>query len=183
MIRNFFSGLIAVSVLFSACGKGREASVDKIKDIELRLENEKNPAQQGPLVYDLEILYNDFAERFPDDSLAPVFLYKAFEQNQKLGWYDRAIKSADLLISKFPKSDKAAEVLFNKAFIYDEKLNDDVKAGEIYREFIEKYPNHALAADAQYSITFLGMTPEEALRIVEEKHNQISADSTVTPTN
>jgi len=166
--------LIGILFLFilSACGKGREASIEKIKDLELRLANEKNPDQQGPLVYDLEILYNDFANRFPDDSLSATYLYKAFEQNLRLNWYDRAIKSAEVLIKKFPNSSKTPEVMFNMAFIYDDKLNDDAKAGEIYNEFLKLYPDHALSADAKYSILFLGLTPEETLKKVEEMSMQ-----------
>jgi outer membrane protein assembly factor BamD (BamD/ComL family) len=176
MIR-IFTSIIIVSLFLAACGKGKDSTVQKITELETRLENEKNPMQQGPLVYDLEILYNDYAERFPEDSLAPVYLYKAFNQNLKLGWFDRAIKSADLLISKFPQSSKAPEVMFNKAFIYDDKLNDDAKAGEIYREFIEKYPNHEYTADAKNSIRFLGLSPEETLKLIEEMHLQKDSSS------
>ena len=172
----------ALLILFvSSCGKGRQASVENIKDLELRLENEKNPLKKGPLVYGLEVLCNDFAQRFPDDSLAPEFLYKAFDENLKLGWYERAVKSADLLISTYPKYEKTPEALFQKAFIYDDKLNDDVKAGDTYREFLKKYPDHALSADAENSIRFLGKTTEETLKLLEEMNKQVDSVTVRNP--
>ena len=157
-------------MIFFSCQKGRERSIQKIEEIESTIKNVKELNKQGELVYNLEMACTDFATRFPDDSLAPVFLVRAFENDMRLNWYERAIGIIDHFIKAYPEHKKAPELLFHKAFIYDENLNNDSKAGETYRLFIKKYPKHPLVKDAENSIKFLGLSPEEILKELEKSN-------------
>lgn len=162
------------SLCLSSCGKSREESIKKITDLEARTEKESGSPSEAQLSYDLEVLYTDFAQRFPEDSMAPAYLFKAIDRNVKMGWGDRAVKAADLFLNKYPNDRRAPDALFYKAFVYDNQLNDDVSAGTFYNEFIQKYPKHPFAPSAEASIRNLGKTDEELIR---EFENGLVGDS------
>ena len=44
------------------------------------------------------------------------------------------------------------------------------KAGDAYREFLRKYPNHPLAKDAKTSLDNLGKPLDEIIKEFEAKH-------------
>lgn len=152
----------------SSCGKSRENSIEKITEVEKLLEKERDINKKAALVYNLDLVYNDFVKRFPDDSMSSEFLYRSFNNNLKFNWFDRAVAIADEFMIHFPNHRKTADILFYKAYLYDEKINDDKKAGETYRLFIKKYPRHPLISDAENSLKYLGLSPEETLKKIEE---------------
>jgi TolA-binding protein len=94
-----------------------------------------------------------------------------------LGWGESAINILNKFIDIYPNHKRTPEALFYKAFVYDNQLNDDVKAGEVYREYLEKYPNHEYASSADASIKNLGKSDEDLVREFEAK---MQADSTVS---
>ena len=50
-----------------------------------------------------------------------------------------------------------------QAFIIENYLLDKVKAKTKYSDFLNHYPNHELADDAQFSIENLSLTDEEIM--------------------
>lgn len=113
-------------------------------------------------------LYYNFSEQYPNDTLAAVYLYKAAEIAMNTQLSDRSIAYFDKLLVNYPEFEKAPECLFLKAFVYENQLNDIEKAGKLYKDFIEKYPEHPLVKDAEASIKFLGKSPEELVKIFQE---------------
>ena len=84
----------------------------------------------------------------------------------------QAIQYFHRVNNDFVNYEKAPLSMFLEAFVYETQLFDTQKAGEIYKEFIVKYPKHELADDAQASINNLGKTPEELVKEFEAKNNQ-----------
>jgi outer membrane protein assembly factor BamD (BamD/ComL family) len=175
MTKNISSSLIVlISVLLFSCGENRDESIKKIKDLESRLLKDSINAKDEVSAYNLEIAYLDFATKFPKDPEAAEYIFKAANLDMNLNMGQKAIVNLDKFLSLYGDHAHAPEALFYKAYIYDNQLNDDAKAGEIYREFIKKYPTHAFAADAEASIRNLGKSNEELIREFE----QMNADST-----
>lgn len=114
--------------------------------------------------------YESFALKNNLDSLAPFYLFKSADINMNMRRPKAAIKSFDIILSKYPDFEKASSTLFLKAFIYEDQLGDLVSASRYYRLFIEKYPDSDFADDAEISLKYLGKTPEELIEEFEKNN-------------
>lgn len=177
MLNKISSFLVVLLLVFAACGGGRDEKIAKIKELESRLLKDSTSAKDEVAAYNLQVAYTEFSEKFPEDAEAPEYLFKAANLSIGLGWGESAINILNKFIDIYPKHTKTPEALFYKAFVYDNQLNDDVKAGEMYREYLEKYPNHEYAASAEASIKNLGKTDEELVREFEAR---IQSDSSAS---
>jgi TolA-binding protein len=92
-------------------------------------------------------------------------------------WKKQAIEFFERLRSEYPDYPRTADALFLEAFVYDDQVKDYAKAGELYRLFIEKYPNHPFAKDAEASLNMLGKSNEDLIKEFEEN---LKADSAAT---
>jgi TolA-binding protein len=113
--------------------------------------------------------YESYATRFPKDSLAPVYLFKAAGIAMNTGDGGKAIGLFDKLLKDYPSSPKAALGLFFKGYVQENLLKNLDQAKETYLLFIEKYPDNDFADDAQASIDNLGKTPEQMIREFEAR--------------
>lgn len=117
-------------------------------------------------------LYNQLATEYPNDPNAPEYLFKAGEVSMGINMDFDALGYFQRLERDYPKFDKAPHALFLQAFIWDNKLNDDGKAEFLYKQFLEKYPMHEMAKDAQFSLENLGKSDEELIKEFEQKQKQ-----------
>jgi hypothetical protein len=58
-------------------------------------------------------------------------------------------------------------------YIHENYFQELGKAKAIYEQFLQRYPDHDFADDAQISIENLGKSPEELIRIFEEKNREL----------
>jgi TolA-binding protein len=115
-------------------------------------------------------LYIDKANTSTESEMAPNYLFKAAELAMNLGKTQQAMDLYNKVIYSYPEYEKAPECLFLLAFIYENSLQNYGKAKELYEMFLEKYPDHDFADDAQFSLQYLGKSPEELMREFEEKN-------------
>jgi len=171
MIKNrllLTTWLITVMIL-SACSPSRERMEKKIIAEEKRLfDSEKGFSKAG--VDSLVVLYLDFAETYPSDSLAPEYLFKASTMKMNMGNGEDAIRLYEQFMQDYPGHQKAPLCLFFVGYVQENVLGNLGKAKEVYLEFIGKYPDHDFADDARIAIENLGKTPEQMIREFEEKH-------------
>jgi TolA-binding protein len=145
--------------------------------------SDSTKAKDEVAAYNLQVAYTDFQESFPDDELAPEYLFKAANLGINMGWGEPSIKILEKFIDLFPTHKRTPEALFYKAYVYDNIENDDVKAGEVYRDFLTKYPTHAFASSAEASIKALGKSDEELIREFEEMNSKTDTASGISPTS
>ena len=112
--------------------------------------------------------YLDFANKYPDDDLAPEYIFKAAQRCNVMAEHEEALKLFNSIIEKYPKSPRSEEALFLQGFIYENSIKDLPKAQKVYLAFIEKYPNSDLAEDAKAAIKNLGKSPEEIFESFEK---------------
>lgn len=174
---------LSVLLILAACNGGREEKLNKIKDLESRLLQDSLKAKDEVAAYNLQVAYTEFAEKYPTDSLAPEYLFKAANLSMSLNWGKSAMDILDKFTSVYPDHKRAAEALFYKGFVYDNQLNDDALAGNYYREFLKKYPNHEFAASAEASIKNLGKSDEELIREFETMNADTSKTTEETTSN
>ena len=125
---------------------------------------------------ELVAAYMDYAEKHKDSPEAPEYLYKAADISLNLNKGKESLDLYNRIIYQYPDFKKAPECLFLVAYIYENNLQNYGKAKEMYELFIKKYPNHDFADDAAISIENMGKSPEELIRMFEEK-NKAQGDS------
>jgi tetratricopeptide (TPR) repeat protein len=175
-MKNWLIVLLSIIVLAS-CSDSRQKELDQITALENLLNTDSARNADVNRVYNLHIAYNGFADRFPKDSLAPVFLFRGGDMCVGMKWKKQAIEFFERLRSEYPDYPRTADALFLEAFVYDDQVKDYAKAGELYRLFIEKYPNHPFAKDAEASLNMLGKSNEDLIKEFEEN---LKADSAAT---
>jgi tetratricopeptide (TPR) repeat protein len=113
--------------------------------------------------------YAVYAEKFSNYQLAADRLFKAGELAMGLGHKVKAIKYFDKVYLDYRDYEKRPYALFMKAFVLENQAAQYDQAKEIYQAFIEEFPDHPMADDAQYSIENMGKSPEELIREFEKR--------------
>lgn len=133
------------------CGNEREKLDKVIKATEASFDAENTETASA-----LARLYEEFANKFKQDEKAPVYLIKASELYVNMGNYNKSIELFDYFIERYPKHKRAPDILFNKGFILENKLNEISLAKKTYEEFLEKYPNHPSAKSVRQNLPTIG---------------------------
>ncbi len=108
--------------------------------------------------------YQSFASRFPNDSLAPGYLFKASDILMNMNRPQQTIFIFNKIINKYPDFNKLPTCYFLRAFVYDDQLKDYKAAKKYYNEFLSKYPDSDFADDAKMLLNNLGKSPEELIK-------------------
>jgi len=70
--------------------------------------------------------------------------------------YADAIENFKIILEKYPEGTTTAKATFMLGFINANSLENLEEAKKYYSLFVEKYPDHDLADDAQYELNTLG---------------------------
>ena len=171
-----------MAALLAACGSdapadGNSPEVDEAKRSKMLLEIEDLRQQtfeeevrmDRAVGHDLMKKYIAYANTFPKDSLNPQFLFSAASVGQSLGRYRQAINLLENVHDGFPEFDQRVEAGFLIGFIYQNDLNDRLRAEEYYTKIIDLYPESEWADVARSSLVTLNMTEEDLLKFLDEK--------------
>ncbi|MDD3685368.1 MAG: hypothetical protein PHE56_01250 [Bacteroidales bacterium] len=164
--------LLAISVIVASCGNAKKPLAERnqltkeISDMEKSLLANDEP--DADLADKMINAYLEYAEKFPQDTVTPEYLFKASEIAMNFGRATEAIEFLTRIEKDYKKYDKYPAVIFMKAFIYENYLDDINKAADYYTIFVEKYPDHKLAQDANAALTYLGLDDEELIKLFEE---------------
>ncbi|MCK5079517.1 MAG: tetratricopeptide repeat protein [Bacteroidales bacterium] len=161
--------ILALVAALASCGSSNEKDAAEIQTAEDTLFSTSEGFIDKAKALELVDLYVDYANSYPDDSLAVEYLFKGAEFCLNLGEGQRAITLYDRVIQEYPDFRKVPECLFLKGYVYENYLGDLDNAKAIYLEFIEKYPDNEFADDAEISIQNLGKSPEELIKQFEEQ--------------
>lgn len=153
--------LIMAAALMVACGPNHDKLMGEIEDYEDSVFESAIGAD--PAVADkLTEMYLNFADKFPTDTLAPIYLMKAAEVQSNVLHTEKAIELFDRVIANYPDFDEVPMCYFLKGNTYDLNSQYD-EAKKAYQEFVEKYPNHFMAEQVRIMLPRIGMSPEEML--------------------
>lgn len=161
--------ILALAAALASCGSSNEKDAAEIQTAEDTLFSTSEGFIDKAKALELVDLYVDYANSYPDDSMAVEYLFKGAEFCLNLGEGQRAITLYDRVIQEYPDFRKVPECLFLKGYVYENYLGDLDNAKAIYLEFIEKYPDNEFADDAEISIQNLGKSPEELIKQFEEQ--------------
>ncbi len=175
-MRNLIIFIVIVIVAASCAGpKAKKVRTkQEIQDSITAMENElfslKSTRIDKHKVLDMIGLYTEYAREFPDDTLAPVYLFKASDISMNLYRPLETIRILDTIMIKYPDFSKTPTALFLKAFIYEDQVKNYKLARKYYQQFIDKYPDNEFTDDARMSLQNLGKSPEELIKEFEEKN-------------
>lgn len=156
--------LIALSlVLISlvACGPSQTKQIKEIKQLEKIIGETFDTVKMNQLV----LLYDNYISQFPNDSLSDDYLFKVANLSRVLKNGEKALKYYTLLIQNYPLSEFVPECYFFKGVVNEEVIYDMGAAALSYKEFINAFPNHQLAKDAELSLQYLGKSPDEIVEM------------------
>ena len=156
--------LLAGILLLAACSPNREKQLKAIEEHEQMLSSLDIISEDSHLD-EMLALYRGFANDFPDDSLAPVFLMRAADLSISMGEQEQAVALLDSIINLYPGYEDLGGCWFLKGYAYETAEQYD-SARDAYTYFVENYPDHSLAADTKRMIDYLGMSPEEMLEAI-----------------
>lgn len=164
--------LLTATLIFPGCKSPSEKDSSKITAIEEQLKDEARP-DKAKLV-ELLNLYTSYADKYPEDTLAQLYLYRGVNLCMGMGNGQKAMVLIDKSINKYPNGSRLAEIVFLKAYVYENYIGRLGKASELYRDFINRFPDHELADDALIAIQNMGKTPEELVKEFEARNSQKS---------
>ncbi len=143
--------------------KKAEHELDSLRKIQSRVTDE---------TFSLLALYINYADTYKQDSLAPVFLYRAAENSLYINQPLQAITYLKRIESEYPNFVNLGNVLFLTGFIYDNNLKNFHDAKTYYERFVEKFPEHPLANDTRFLLQHLGKSPEDLIKEFDAKNKQ-----------
>ena len=148
-----------------ACG-GKTLTQDDLKKAEASLFNKDKSLNEAAAPQVAET-YCKYVKQNPDDSTAVEWLYHAMEINVMLKNTDKSVELCDQLLQQYPQSKWAPMSLFLVgSYVYNDQLNDTAQAHAAFQRLIDNYPESALVEDAQKSIEYLGLTPDEIMTLI-----------------
>jgi TolA-binding protein len=166
--------LFAFAFLLTACSGPAEKSTTKDEDLGASIKKMEKELYAGQNKFDrskasqLIDKYADYATKFPDDTASPNYLYKASDLSMNMRQPVETIDLFNRILTQYPDYEKAPTVLFLKAFVYEDQMNDMDRAKKYYELFLEKYPDNEFADDARVSLKNLGKTPEQLIKEFED---------------
>jgi outer membrane protein assembly factor BamD (BamD/ComL family) len=161
--------IMAVALLalgLFACGEKHKITVEELREAQSTLFNENGRLneKEAPGVAEKYLKYVD---QNPNDTAVVKWLFHAMEINVLLKDADQSEKLCNQLLEQFPESRWAPQALLTLgSYVYNDQLNDTAKAHAAFQRLIDEYPESDLVDDAQKSIEYLGLTPEEIMTLI-----------------
>jgi len=152
--------LLAFSMF--ACGEKKLTNED-MKEAEKTLFNEDMSmnTEAAPKVVEK---YCQFVAQNPEDPTADLWLFHAMEISVMLKDAEKSESLCDKLLKQYPQSKWAPNALMLLgSYVYNDQVNDTARAHQALQRLIDEYPESELVDDAQKSIEFLGLSPDEIM--------------------
>ncbi|MEY4903822.1 MAG: hypothetical protein RLZZ292_1637 [Bacteroidota bacterium] len=169
----FLSILLSFSLtLFSACkneNSQKEYAALKVLRDSLMV---KLPNLDKVAALELVKQSEEFAKKYPKDTLTPKVLFSAADLAHGIGEHGKSIKIWGDVHDTYPKFKLAGDALFLQASTFDSDLADTATARRYYNRFLAEYPNHGFANDAKTSLQFLGVPLEKRIELFEKNNKK-----------
>lgn len=147
----------------------------RIADLEAAIYQDTSGARIDPRKANQLInKYEKYSEVKPKAAETPNYLYKAGELARSIRNFPKALELWEKVTKSYASFDKAPQALFLQGFTHENDYRNLPKAEELYKKFLKDYPKHDLADDVQFSLNFLGKSPDEIIKNFEEKADSSS---------
>lgn len=163
-----YVGCMCCWLASTGCGNPKADLSAQIISMEKQAEANTLEAEQ---YRGLLTLYVQYMQRYPEDPLAPIYLYRMAEVYYRATNWAEAARHLRLLMEKYPNSAVIEDAYLFVGNIYEERLYDQVRAEATYKQYLERFPEGKYRAKANVFFK----TPEEKLNTrIGELENQLS---------
>ena len=171
-MKKTLSILLAVTLLSAACKTGdpREKLLQEITQTEREIFS-KNLDVTLEKKQHLMDLYLSFTEQFPQDSLAPDFLFRCADMAAYSQQEQYSITLYQRIYDEYPDHPLRSIALLNQALMYD-NMGDADHAKPLYEQFLVMFPDDPYFEDVQQLLEMVGKSPEELDFLMQEQDNQ-----------
>ncbi len=149
--------------------ESREEWVAWLQDAEKKMANPIELTIDTALALKYADQATAFADRYPQDSLAPEVLFRAADVLRGAGEFGKAIQLWGQVWRRYPQHRLAPDALFLQAFTFDNDLNAKEEARAYYEKVMAHYPDHPLAMQAAQLIQVLDKSLNELVRQFERR--------------
>ncbi|MEM6347513.1 MAG: tetratricopeptide repeat protein [Bacteroidota bacterium] len=174
---GLFFSLIAALFMFGMIGCGTESSTEQkasgVEELEARYQALLDQDADGKQMDEVWTTMKELAAAYyqrgagSTDGEGPEDMYRAADLYSASFEYSEAVKIYDEIIDQHTDHKRAADALFAKGFIYNDKIGDTAQARAAYTQFLKQYPDHQMVQAAQTEIQLLGVPAEEWLKRIE----------------
>lgn len=179
--------VVLLAILVMGCSSSSSDDAQKKLTLgELQTTIEKNEATLGAAVNTDSLLFVanqsvDYVDvllvDYPQSEGLDKYLYYGAKAARVGNQFQKSVDYYDIIIQKFKHYPQLDEVMFLKAFILDEDMQQKDAAKEAYQALIHRFPKSKYAADAQLLMTQLYMSDDDLLRMIKEKNPEMRDDS------
>jgi outer membrane protein assembly factor BamD (BamD/ComL family) len=155
---------VSLFLLLYACTSPKEKLLGEIRNMEV-----SDSALTPQVMQKLKVAYVSFADKYPDDELAPLFLFRSAQRCNITAQHQEAITLLDRIQAQYPSHKIAEDALFLKGYIQENSMQLFEDAKNTYELFLQKYPKSTMAKDARLAIDFMGKSAEELWNIISDK--------------
>ena len=171
-------------LLLAACGTTEQPAVEAGKisppgTIERITQQELALTDTSVKIFDqrkalaLYGVYMEFADQYPQDSMAPEYLFRAARMAKPLRKAAEAIALCDRIITNYPQWKVLPAIWMMKGITFQDELQNKDSARKAYKGLIERLPETRYARDAKAMIDNLQYTDEQLI----EKFKAMNADT------
>ena len=174
--------LLLTCIILCGCGpstknlaeKNRLALNSEIQTLQYTLAKAEDATKDVAAAMQLIEKSQTYANTYPQDSLAPVYLFRAADVSRGIGRHDLAIELWGRVGKEFNSFRRAPEALFLQGFTCDRDLENADKARFYYQKFLETYPGHSLVSDVQLMLVHLDneKSPQELIREFKRQNDK-----------
>lgn len=161
--------LLLLGFFLPACQSPEQKQLKKIKTLEDELFINVTGMIDRVKASELVDAYEEYSNANPDEELAGEYLFRAGDICMNTEYPEKAIEIYTRVFRDFTAYEKRPESLFLIAYIYETQLLNFEQAELSYRQFLELYPNHELADDAEILLQHLGKSADDLVKEFEEK--------------
>ncbi len=167
-----------IPLLLTSCMANKKRDADKIdKQEKAMVEEAKQGKVDSVAIEKLLAAYETFADKYPGDTTAANFLFKAADFYRYMGKPLKSVGVYEKIYNNYPNFEKRPYALFLQGFIFENEINNKDAAKIKYEEFLKQYPDHPIAKDVKMTLENLGKTPEELMAEFEANQLQDSLET------
>ena len=107
--------------------------------------------------------FNDFIKYFPTSDNAPAAQYYVGMLYDRAKQYDDGAQAFDAVLERYSANPKTPDSLYMKG-VELMKAGKRTNAGTEFKDFLDRYPSHSLARNAQQHLRELGLSATPAAR-------------------
>ncbi len=105
--------------------------------------------------YDVQV----YEDRLKEFYVLQMTDEQLFEEAQSEADNQQKVYFYEQLVERFPQSARLPEALFMIGYVRAESLGDTTRALDVFRDFLQRYPDHEMAPSARMMVEELSKTP------------------------